>query len=589
MRSLLLSVVSLLPFSASAFCGFYVSGAGGKLFNDASMVVLVRDGTRTVLSMQNNYRGPTEDFALVIPVPVVLAKENVKTIPREAFTRIDELTSPRLVEQPTDQCLGGLGLRGSGVGGGGLAFGSAAGMPRDLGVKVEAKFEVEEYEIVILSAQFSLGLEVWLKQNKYQVPEGAAPILQPYVQQGSKFFVAKVNAKKAKFADGHLTLSPLRFSYDSEQFSLPVRLGLVNSSGTQDLIVHIVAKERYELANMKNVFIPTNFDVRTRTQPQFGGFYKELLDRTFKKNPGAAVTEFAWQGALPPPTEYVSSGIYGVTCDPCPPPHPVDNPLGRYLGVNLLPKIKTDEGIAAFAQAATLTRLHLRLNPQNTEDLVFKVARPVHGGIPEAKTVTTEVKTNRFQGRYVMWVDGCGGGGFGGGMFSAAGTGPLHGPSAVSTKMIDPFEQLIIADLPELDVKAVPLAKDAPKVAYTPPAPVQQSFAPPPPSSRISTPEPIVNGAIDKAQVARVFAMNRTQLRFCYERQLQRAPGLVGKMVLKLIIAPAGTVTSSAVAASSVNDAEVENCVANRARTWRFPAPSDGAAAEVQQTIMFAR
>ena len=34
--------------------------------------VLMRAGTRTALSMQNNYEGPPEDFALVVPVPVVL-------------------------------------------------------------------------------------------------------------------------------------------------------------------------------------------------------------------------------------------------------------------------------------------------------------------------------------------------------------------------------------------------------------------------------------------------------------------------------------------------------------------------------------
>ena len=32
-----------------AFCGFYVSGSGAKLSNDAKQVVLMREGTRTVL------------------------------------------------------------------------------------------------------------------------------------------------------------------------------------------------------------------------------------------------------------------------------------------------------------------------------------------------------------------------------------------------------------------------------------------------------------------------------------------------------------------------------------------------------------
>src|SRR5688572_33176727 len=83
---------------ADAFCGFYVGGADSKLFNNATQVVLMREGTRTVLSMQNNYEGPPSDFAMVVPVPVVLQEENVKTLPRELFDRIDQLDAPRLVE-----------------------------------------------------------------------------------------------------------------------------------------------------------------------------------------------------------------------------------------------------------------------------------------------------------------------------------------------------------------------------------------------------------------------------------------------------------------------------------------------------------
>ena len=89
--------VALAP-DARAFCGFYVSGADAKLSNNATQVVLMRDGTRTVLSMQNDYQGPPQDFAMVVPVPVVLQKENVKTLPRDVFDHVDKLTAPRLVE-----------------------------------------------------------------------------------------------------------------------------------------------------------------------------------------------------------------------------------------------------------------------------------------------------------------------------------------------------------------------------------------------------------------------------------------------------------------------------------------------------------
>src|SRR5262245_369504 len=86
------------PKEAQAFCGFYVSGADASLFNNATLVVLMRDGTRTVLSMQNNYQGPPQDFAMVVPVPVVLSEKNVKTLPRDVFGRVDRLAAPRLVE-----------------------------------------------------------------------------------------------------------------------------------------------------------------------------------------------------------------------------------------------------------------------------------------------------------------------------------------------------------------------------------------------------------------------------------------------------------------------------------------------------------
>jgi hypothetical protein len=297
--------------SAQAFCGFYVSGADAKMFNDATQVVLMRDGTRTVLSMQNDYKGPPKDFALVIPVPVVLQKENVKTLAQDVFKRVDTLSSPRLVEYweqnpcPADVGLGLADAAGRGTGSG---FGSGSGR---LGgehastVTVEAQFEVGEYEVVILSAEDSAGLYRWLKENKYKVPDTAESALRPYVAAGSKFFVAKVNVAKVKFdpATGRASLSPLRFHYDSERFELPVKLGLLNSAGTQDLIVNILAGDRYEVANYPNVTIPTNLDVTDATRWQFGSFYASLFDRTLEKHKGAVVTEYSWTA---------------TKCDPCP-------------------------------------------------------------------------------------------------------------------------------------------------------------------------------------------------------------------------------------------------------------------------------
>ena len=386
------AVVVGAPVAAHAFCGFYVSGADGKLFNNATQVVMMRQGTRTVLSMQNNYQGPPEDFAMVVPVPVVLKKENVKTLPHEVFDRVDKLGAPRLVEYwEQDPCMVAKydemeKVRGAAP----PPTATATSAPADHGVKIEAKFSVGEYNVLVLSAKYSSGLELWLKEHKYKIPAGAAPYLKPYIESGSKFFVAKVDLKKVKRVDGRLTLSPLRFYYDSNEFSLPIRLGMINSSGKQDLIVNILAPgQRYQVANYKNVTIPTNLDVKEDARDRFGEFYAALFDRTLEKNPGAVVTEYAWDAG---------------SCDPCPEP-PLTASEVATLGADVLGKGGAPGGYYGYV----LTRLHARYAKGGIDhDLVFKAAPPIQGGreMPGASGKLEEgamaSSMNNFQGRYAI-------------------------------------------------------------------------------------------------------------------------------------------------------------------------------------------
>jgi len=98
MKLALAVVAALVPSIANAFCGFYVAPEGEPLYNDATQVVLMRKGTRTVLAMQNNYKGPPEAFAMIVPVPTVLHEGDVKTLPKEVFANVERMGAPRLVE-----------------------------------------------------------------------------------------------------------------------------------------------------------------------------------------------------------------------------------------------------------------------------------------------------------------------------------------------------------------------------------------------------------------------------------------------------------------------------------------------------------
>jgi hypothetical protein len=414
-----LALVVAAPASAHAFCGFYVSPGDAPLLADATQVVLMRKGTRTVLSMQNNYKGPPSDFAMVIPVPVVLHESDVKTLGKDVFDRVEKMGAPRLVEYwEQDPCQEDEEDEEKS---------EAASMPRkkmaarpsssaaDLGVTVEATFAVGEYKIVILSAKDSTGLDTYLRQEKYNIPAGAEPLLRPYVEGGMKFFVAKVDIAKVRFsADGRADLSPLRFHYDTDQFVLPIRLGLANSSGTQDLIVNILApSQRYEVANYANVTIPTNLDVKDSVRDSFGAFYAALFDRTLAKNPGSVVTEYAWQA---------------TTCDPCPGPALNGNDF-TLLGADVLDGNSAQLATDAAPMPApppgrpmkrrmpprwgsdfVLTRLHARYGKDLEDDLVFKAAPPIVGGrefVVDPATHKLEEgarpdQINNFQGRYAI-------------------------------------------------------------------------------------------------------------------------------------------------------------------------------------------
>jgi hypothetical protein len=408
----LLALGLLLPGEARAFCGFFVAGGNAKLTNNASQVVLMRKGTRTVMTMSNTYQGPPEDFAMVVPVPVVLQKEDVKTLPPDVFDHVDSLSAPRLVEYwERDPCARDIYEHAVRSAASGAAPPAAAPMKKaeDLGVTIEARFVAGEYEVLILSAKESQGLETWLRQSKYNIPAGAAEALAPYVRDKSKFFVAKVDIEKVKRdANGTVQLSPLRFSFDAAELRLPVRLGLLNASGKQDLIVYVVhPTARFEVANYPNAFIPTNLEVADGVRQNFAAFYAELFDATIERmGRKAVVTEYSWQT---------------TSCDPCPVPPLQPRDLVS-LGLDVIEGAPKEIAAPAarpgmpqrrpfFGGGASwvLTRLHTRYSKDTlSEDLVFHEAKPAMGGRANPNGTNGDEGArvgegiNNFQGRYII-------------------------------------------------------------------------------------------------------------------------------------------------------------------------------------------
>ncbi|MCA9668669.1 MAG: DUF2330 domain-containing protein [Myxococcales bacterium] len=382
--------IALPARPADAFCGFYVGGAGADMFADATQVVMMRQGTTTVLTMQNRYDGPLSSFAMIVPIPEVLQKEQVKTLEPEIFKKVDTLTSPRLVEYwEQDPCRPPIEDDARNF------APSAPGSTQNSGggVTVEAKFAVGEYEIVVLSTNESTALENWLKANNYAIPAGASSYLAPYVQGGSYFFAAKVDVKKVKFVDGRAVLSPLRFHYDSKDFKLPVRLGMINSQGKQDLIVYLLGEnQRYELQNYPNITIPTNIEVANEVRDDFGAFYRKLFAETVRQNPKAAVTEYSWASS---------------SCDPCPGPVRLTASDVATLGADVIEQQSGTQPGSSWRNWV-ITRIHMRYSKDEVgEDLVFRKAPPIVGGREikvngKLEKGSSPSQSNNFQARYII-------------------------------------------------------------------------------------------------------------------------------------------------------------------------------------------
>jgi hypothetical protein len=355
------AVTVIVATTAQAFCGFYVARADTNLFNKASQVVLVRDDERTVITMANDFDGDVEDFAVVIPVPTEIEREQINVGDRAIVQHLDAYTAPRLVEyHDPDPCMRYERYKMLSD----SSFPQAAVLEeeqqsaRSLGVVIEASYTVGEYDILILSAEDSGGLIKWLKKNDYRLPNGAEKVVDSYLKQDMRFFVAKVNIEEQSKL-GYQYLRPLQVAYESNKFMLPIRLGTLNARGKQELYVYALTRTgRVETTNYRTVKMPSDTYVPEFVQGEFAEFYRDMFAKqVISENERAVFLEYAWDMNW---------------CDPCA-ADPLSQQELRNLGVFWVGDQGGSKIASMPAQNVFVTRLHVRYDSEHfPEDLVFQ-------------------------------------------------------------------------------------------------------------------------------------------------------------------------------------------------------------------------
>ncbi|NNC83723.1 MAG: DUF2330 domain-containing protein, partial [Flavobacteriales bacterium] len=230
-----------------------------------------------------------------------------------------------------------------------------------------------EYDVIILSAKESTGLKRWLIENGYKIPEQAEEVLDPYIKNKLKFFVVKVD--KEKIPSGQTDyLRPLQIEYRSDRFMLPIRLGMANADGEQDMIVYAFTRQgRIECTNYRTVKIPTDRNIPkfVKDKGRFGEFYKDLFAMAHdREGRNSVFLEYAWN----------VTPNFGMKCDPCVGPPPMYQEFVD-AGADWV------DPNNAWSSSIFFTRLHVRYSREEfPQDLFFQVT-------PNAE---------QSQGRYII-------------------------------------------------------------------------------------------------------------------------------------------------------------------------------------------
>jgi hypothetical protein len=355
--SWLLAVGVLVPSSAWAFCGTYVGSPDAELLSGASQVVLARQGSRTVLTLANDVEGNVKDFALVLPIPEVVDAEAVRVLDRAVLDRIGEYAGTRLVTYTCEDFAGQYDGRSSGCSCcpgcseftlNGDFSGSAS--PPSLDVEVEAEFAAGEYDIVVLSSEDSADLLTWLNREGYAVSPEAEDLLGDYIRAGSKFLAAKVRLDDVPVTggpEGRPYLSPLQITYTSPTFSLPIRLGTLNSPGWQDVLVYTLTSEErgtVGISNYPQVELPNDCMYDPDRHGALNDYLDQSLQTAVEAEDGAAwARTYTWSSSK---------------CDPCPPGGELSPEDAQTLGYD--------------AGTPQVTRLWARYSPEAaTQDLML--------------------------------------------------------------------------------------------------------------------------------------------------------------------------------------------------------------------------
>lgn len=96
-----------------------------------------------------------------------------------------------------------------------------------------------------------------------------------------------------------------------------------------------------------------------------------------------------------------------------------------------------------------------------------------------------------------------------------------------------------------------------------------------------------VVGGLSREVINRVIQKHYNEIKYCYEKELSKDPGLYGKITVLFLIDGTGRVGEALVQQTTMSSQPVESCMVNHVRRWVFPAPQGGGTVQVTYPYVF--
>jgi len=218
----------LLPRPASA-CGGLFCSSSSPVDQSSERIIFSQNADDTVTAViQIFYRGPSERFAWVLPVP---GKPDVGVSTDAAFDALDDRTDPTyvLTREVAGRCaqveaeFDDYGTDASIGPDENYESDADAGVAPEPVVSIEDRGNVGPYDFVVLSVDQSADepeerLVEWLQENDYDVFSETASVIAPYIEDGLNLLAIKLTKDSQTGS-----IRPLRVTYESQGPSIPIR------------------------------------------------------------------------------------------------------------------------------------------------------------------------------------------------------------------------------------------------------------------------------------------------------------------------------------------------------------------------------